>query len=138
MGRKRRDQRDAIRKARAKRRKRTDESSDEGEFVASVAVTAATSESSPKTVKGINCSVEPTKKESEDQDIKPSADEQTDVDTANPLSNPDTSTSKVAAATKKPVDKIERMRLKKQHQKARRKEKKAARAAAASATKSNY
>ncbi len=110
MGRARRDRRDAERKSRAKRRRKNDNTSDyyssevqKNHYTTKIETPLKTTDTEEKKHKQTS--------KSEEGHIQTEA----------------------TPATKKPLDKIERMRQKKQLQKARRKEKKAAREAAAAA-----
>lgn len=126
MGRKRRDQREAIRKQRAKRRKKNNHSGDEDDD-------SGFAHTAEQAAPGATVAL-PIKR-SEDTVTKP---EQSPATTNGEPLDATLSSSGPAevAAAKKPVDRIERMRLKKQQQKARRKEKKAAREALATAASS--
>lgn len=122
MGRVRRNQRDAIRKQRAKRRSKQSGGNDSDSEYDQEVVTKRRRVGGEKPVT------------SDSADFDSVVDKKEPVPSTAKLqhsegSNRDESKPKAKA----PVDKIERMRLKKQQQKARNKEKKAARAAEAAA-----
>jgi hypothetical protein len=140
MGRARRDRRDAERKSRAKRRRKNDNTSDyysSGDEEAHIPHIHYTT----KTERPIKAT-DTTEEEKSSKRVVPIADS-SELVTDTPSIKSDgehkeTSKSEeghiqteATPTTKKPLDKIERMRQKKQLQKARRKEKKAAREAAA-------
>mmetsp|Transcript_9295 Transcript_9295/g.13353 ORF Transcript_9295/g.13353 Transcript_9295/m.13353 type:complete len:150 (+) Transcript_9295:86-535(+) len=146
MGRARRNQRDAIRKSRAKRRSRgkntSDDSSgdDEGQpriqHIAKKAriSTAARAEINSKREEEEELSSKVSSTE-ETGNITTAAASSTELHNTAPIKSEEHKETNKSewepkATPKKPIDKIDRMRLKKQQQKARRKEKKAAREAA--------
>ena len=137
MGRKRRNQRDAIRKQRAKRRKRNSKGSsdeddcDESEFVASAAIAPTPNSDSIPSIQSTT--------DEEVASVNPEKDHKPSPTSLSSKTHPAKVHSELSPATesKKPADKIERMRLKKQQQKARRKEKRALREAAAAITSSS-
>jgi len=143
MGRARRNQRDAIRKSRAKRRNRgknsSDDSSVEQPRIQHVAKkqktsTVATAEINLKRDEDKSSSTVPSVEEPSSNKSAASSTEQPNTAPIKSEEQKETNKSEgeQKETSKKPLDKIERMRLKKQQQKARRKEKKAAREAALS------
>jgi len=138
MGRKRRDQRDAIRKQRAKRRKKNDSSGDANSDDEQPILSGVASRRAPE-ARGSEAIADQKEAdpstESGDKKISKAGDRESKPEPSSSVAKvEDTTDQSKVSASKKPVDKIERMRLKKQQQKARRKEKKAAREAAVSAT----
>lgn len=118
MGRVRRNQRDAIRKQRAKRRSKQSGGNDSDSEV--VTKRRRVGGEKPVTSDSADFDSVVDKKEPVPSTAKLQHSEGSNRDESKPKA-------------KAPVDKIERMRLKKQQQKARNKEKKAARAAEAAA-----
>ena len=153
MGRARRNQRDAIRKQRAAKRRKRNPNGDDGSdsdgdvgyacprnelALGSAASAGASKNSNTKRGNpeaegeegGLSSAVVDGNKQF---NSKESTESNTSESEANSQSATKDSTTTAASATaaKKPVDKIERMRLKKREREARRKEKKAAKAQAA-------
>lgn len=138
MGRARRNQRDAIRKQRAKKRKKgQDDSDDDDGYVIPFSSNNDNSSISLLRNRTETTTREPVQnvsKRQKDQatfasvDCKAENIEESSESTATTKKDESKASAPIkAGATKKaPMDRIERMRLKKQQQKARRKEKKAA------------
>ena len=129
MGRVRRNQRDAIRKQRAKRRNRQAGSDDDCVQTPVKKRRRLTEAQLPAPADSIQLqSILPGTSNIETS-LQPSEDRSATIPAKVSVS------SQKPSQDKRPIDRIERMRLKKQQQKARNKEKKAARVAAASLKK---
>lgn len=134
MGRARRNQRDAQRKQRIKRRKKNNPGSDDDDSDG-IDIDHNSLSREPACEKEAN----PPAENTEQTELKPSAStnavERRASSTIAKAKGASLPASAKVATIKKPVDRIERMRLKKQQQKTRNKEKKAARAAATATQK---
>lgn len=134
MGRARRNQRDAIRKQRAKKRKKGQEESDDDSSVDLEDLYQQQSIPQKQETSEHNASTDSSKSSLKDQkkeDQRPAPRELSLASGTDTHQKEEASSLPIKAGTtikKAPMDKIERMRLRKQQQKERRKEKKAAKA----------